>query len=253
MAKRLFSSESVTEGIRTRSPTRSATASWMPCSLGTRVPRGRGNTGHHRSGRSGREVDTRTYVDIPRVVRKCILDIGYDSSDKGFDGQSCGVSVSLDRQSPDIRQGVDDSWEERYEHSADPLDAQGAGDQGLMFGYACTDTPRTDAAAHRAGPAPEQAVDRGAQAGGDPLSAARWQGAGDHRVRRNEAGRGEHRRGFQSAHRGHRSGHPAGPGHRGVRDPARARRSGTGHRRCPRLGQPHRVVLWTAVPRPTRA
>lgn len=87
------------------------------------------------------EVDTRTYVDIPRVVRKCILDIGYDSSDKGFDGQSCGVSVSLDRQSPDIRQGVDDSWEERYEHSADPLDAQGAGDQGLMFGYACTDTP----------------------------------------------------------------------------------------------------------------
>jgi S-adenosylmethionine synthetase len=87
------------------------------------------------------EVDTTTYVDIPRVVRDCILKVGYDSSDKGFDGHSCGISVSLVQQSADIRQGVDDSWEERYEHSSDPLDAQGAGDQGLMFGYACTDTP----------------------------------------------------------------------------------------------------------------
>jgi S-adenosylmethionine synthetase len=87
------------------------------------------------------EVDTRTYVDIPRIVRDRILDIGYDSSEKGFDGKSCGISVSLDRQSPDIRKGVDDSWEERHDHSRDPLDVQGAGDQGLMFGYACTDTP----------------------------------------------------------------------------------------------------------------
>ena len=87
------------------------------------------------------EVDTQTYIDIPRVVRDRILEIGYDSSEKGFDGHSCGISVSLDQQSADIRQGVDDSWEERLEHSADPLDLQGAGDQGLMFGYACTDTP----------------------------------------------------------------------------------------------------------------
>jgi S-adenosylmethionine synthetase len=87
------------------------------------------------------EVDTQTYVDIPRVVRDRILEIGYDSSEKGFDGHSCGISVSLDQQSSDIRQGVDDSWEERQEHSSDPLDTQGAGDQGLMFGYACTDTP----------------------------------------------------------------------------------------------------------------
>ena len=87
------------------------------------------------------EVDTQTYVDIPTVVRDRILAIGYDSSEKGFDGQSCGISVSLGQQSGDIRQGVDDSWEERYQHSADPLDAQGAGDQGLMFGYACLDTP----------------------------------------------------------------------------------------------------------------
>jgi S-adenosylmethionine synthetase len=99
------------------------------------------------------EVDTKTYVDIPRRVRDCILDIGYDSSDKGFDGQSCGISVSLDQQSGDIRQGVTDSWEERHDHSSDPLDAQGAGDQGLMFGYACTDTaelmPMPIALAHR--------------------------------------------------------------------------------------------------------
>ncbi|MBK9435699.1 MAG: methionine adenosyltransferase [Candidatus Nanopelagicales bacterium] len=142
MAKRLFSSESVTEGHPDKiadqisdsildamltGDAESHVAVETLVTTGLVVVAG--------------EVDTRTYVDIPRVVRKCILDIGYDSSDKGFDGQSCGVSVSLDRQSPDIRQGVDDSWEERYEHSADPLDAQGAGDQGLMFGYACTDTP----------------------------------------------------------------------------------------------------------------
>jgi len=87
------------------------------------------------------EVDTQTYVDMPRVARNRILEIGYDSSDKGFDGASCGISVALDQQSADIRQGVDDSWEERHEHSSDPLDLQGAGDQGLMFGFACTDTP----------------------------------------------------------------------------------------------------------------
>jgi S-adenosylmethionine synthetase len=87
------------------------------------------------------EVNTETYVDIPRIVRERIVEIGYDSSDKGFDGRSCGVSVAIAPQSADIRQGVEDAYEERVEHSADPLDAQGAGDQGLMFGYACTDTP----------------------------------------------------------------------------------------------------------------
>ncbi len=87
------------------------------------------------------EVDTKTYVDMQRTVREVILDIGYDSSDKGFDGRSCGISVTLGEQSQDIRQGVDDAYEERVDHSADPLDSQGAGDQGLMFGYACSDTP----------------------------------------------------------------------------------------------------------------
>jgi S-adenosylmethionine synthetase len=87
------------------------------------------------------EVTTAGYADIPTIVRKRILEIGYDSSAKGFDGHSCGVSVSIGSQSPDIAQGVDDAYEERAEGSADPLDRQGAGDQGLMFGYACEDTP----------------------------------------------------------------------------------------------------------------
>ena len=87
------------------------------------------------------EITTTAYADIPGLVREKILEIGYDSSKKGFDGDSCGVSVSLGAQSPDIAQGVDDAYEERHDRSADPLDRQGAGDQGLMFGYACQDTP----------------------------------------------------------------------------------------------------------------
>ena len=86
------------------------------------------------------EVTTSAYADIPGLVREKILSIGYDSSKKGFDGASCGVSVSIGAQSPDIAQGVDDAYEERHDHSHDPLDRQGAGDQGLMFGYACDDT-----------------------------------------------------------------------------------------------------------------
>jgi S-adenosylmethionine synthetase len=87
------------------------------------------------------EVTTSAYVEIPRIVRDTILRIGYDSSVKGFDGQSCGVSVSIGAQSPDIAQGVDTAFETRTGGAGDPLDAQGAGDQGLMFGYACDDTP----------------------------------------------------------------------------------------------------------------
>jgi S-adenosylmethionine synthetase len=87
------------------------------------------------------EVQTKTWVDIPELVREVILGIGYDSSRKGFDGASCGVSVSIGSQSSDIAQGVDDALEHRTEGDNDPLDRQGAGDQGLMFGYACTETP----------------------------------------------------------------------------------------------------------------
>jgi S-adenosylmethionine synthetase len=87
------------------------------------------------------EVTTQAYADIPSIVRRTILDIGYDSSTKGFDGNSCGVEVSIGAQSPDIAQGVDTAYEARVEGDQDPLDAQGAGDQGLMFGYANDDTP----------------------------------------------------------------------------------------------------------------
>jgi S-adenosylmethionine synthetase len=87
------------------------------------------------------EVTTTAYVDIPTVVRNTILEIGYNSSAKGFDGNSCGVNVAIGAQSPDIAQGVDTAYESRNETASDEIDQQGAGDQGLMFGYACTDTP----------------------------------------------------------------------------------------------------------------
>ncbi|MGI9163784.1 MAG: S-adenosylmethionine synthetase N-terminal domain-containing protein, partial [Mycobacterium sp.] len=81
------------------------------------------------------------FADITDTVRQRILEIGYDSSEKGFDGASCGVNVGIGRQSPDIAKGVDEAYESRVEGERDPLDAQGAGDQGLMFGYAIRDTP----------------------------------------------------------------------------------------------------------------
>ncbi|WP_454789948.1 methionine adenosyltransferase [Mycolicibacterium lutetiense] len=87
------------------------------------------------------EVTTSAYADIPKIVRDRILEIGYDSSTKGFDGASCGVNIAIGAQSPDIAQGVDTAHEARVEGAGDPLDAQGAGDQGLMFGYAISDTP----------------------------------------------------------------------------------------------------------------
>ncbi|WP_431934108.1 methionine adenosyltransferase [Micromonospora sp. RP3T] len=87
------------------------------------------------------EVTTKAYADIPTIVRETILSIGYDSSKKGFDGASCGVSVSIGAQSPDIAQGVDNAFELRTGGSESALDAQGAGDQGMMFGFACSETP----------------------------------------------------------------------------------------------------------------
>jgi len=87
------------------------------------------------------EVTTSGYVEIPAIVRERVTSIGYDSSDVWFDGRSCGVSVSIGGQSPDIAQGVDRAFESREQASADVLDQQGAGDQGIMFGYAVRETP----------------------------------------------------------------------------------------------------------------
>ncbi len=87
------------------------------------------------------EVTTEAYADIPTIVRDKVIEIGYDSSKKGFDGLSCGVSVSIGSQSPDIAQGVESAYEAREGEGTDELDKQGAGDQGLMFGFACEDTP----------------------------------------------------------------------------------------------------------------
>jgi S-adenosylmethionine synthetase len=142
LSRRLFTSESVTEGHPDKIADQ-ISDSILDAML-KEDPRSRVavetliTTGQvHVAG----EVTTTGWVDIPTLVRERILEIGYDSSKKGFDGASCGVSVSIGSQSPDIAQGVDDALEERVGESADELDRQGAGDQGLMFGYACDDTP----------------------------------------------------------------------------------------------------------------
>ena len=142
MSQRLFTSESVTEGHPDKICDQISDA--ILDAMIAEDPRSRVavetmvTTGLvHVAG----EVTTEAYVDIPGIVRRTILDIGYDSSTKGFDGNSCGVEVSIGQQSPDIAQGVDRAYEARIEAGEDPLDLQGAGDQGLMFGYACDDTP----------------------------------------------------------------------------------------------------------------
>jgi len=142
VTRRLFTSESVTEGHPDKIADQISDA--ILDALLEQDPKSRVavetliTTGQvHVAG----EVTTEAYADIPTIVRDTVLAIGYDSSQKGFDGASCGVSVSLGSQSPDIAQGVDDAYEHRAEGDDDILDRQGAGDQGMMFGYACDETP----------------------------------------------------------------------------------------------------------------
>jgi S-adenosylmethionine synthetase len=142
VARRLFTSESVTEGHPDKIADQISDG--ILDALLAQDPRSRVavetliTTGQvHVAG----EVTTQAYADIPSIVRETILNIGYDSSKKGFDGASCGVSVSIGSQSPDIAQGVDSAIELRDGDSEHILDAQGAGDQGMMFGFACSETP----------------------------------------------------------------------------------------------------------------
>ena len=142
MTKRLFTSESVTEGHPDKMADQISDA--ILDDLLAQDPNSRVavetllTTGQvHVAG----EVTTNGFADVMAIVRDVVLEIGYDSSTKGFDGQSCGISVSIGSQSPDIAQGVNDAFEERT-GSSDPFDKQGAGDQGLMFGYATAETPQ---------------------------------------------------------------------------------------------------------------
>ncbi|WP_430499805.1 methionine adenosyltransferase [Micromonospora trifolii] len=142
MSRRLFTSESVTEGHPDKIADQISDG--ILDALLAQDPHSRVavesliTTGQvHVAG----EVTTQAYADIPRIVRETVLGIGYDSSKKGFDGASCGVSISIGAQSPDIAQGVDTAIELRDGSSGGGLDAQGAGDQGMMFGFACSETP----------------------------------------------------------------------------------------------------------------
>jgi S-adenosylmethionine synthetase len=142
VARRLFTSESVTEGHPDKMADQISDAILDAMLKGDHRSRVAVETlittGQvHVAG----EVTTDTYVDIPGIIREKILEIGYDSSAKGFDGSTCGVQVSIGSQSPDIALGVGEAVEHREGEGSDELDRQGAGDQGLMFGYACRDTP----------------------------------------------------------------------------------------------------------------
>src|SRR6476660_750310 len=142
VTSRLFTSESVTAGHPDKIC--DAISDAILDALLTQDPRSRVavetmvTTGQvHVAG----EVTTSAYADIPTLVREKILEICYDASAKGFDGNACGVNVAIGAQSADIAQGVDTAYESRVELSDDEIARQGAGDQGLMFGYANTDTP----------------------------------------------------------------------------------------------------------------
>ena len=170
------------------------------------------------------EVRTTAYAPVADLVRAAILDIGYDSSEKGFDGARPAACRSPSAPSrADIAQGVDQGHEARVGDSEDELDRRGAGDQGLMFGYACDDTDGADAAADRDRPASGREAHRGAQERHHGQPAPRRQDPGHHRVRRGRpSGPDRHRGAVHAALRGDRP-HQARGRDQAERDRPRAR------------------------------
>ena len=186
------------------------------------------------------EVRTNAYAPVADLVRKKILEIGYDSSEKGFDGTSCGVQVAIGAQSADIAAGVDEGHESRVGDSDDDLDKRGAGDQGLMFGYACDDTPELMPLPIMIAQRLAQTPDRGPQGRHARLPAPRRQDPGHDRVRRGRPSRPHRHRGpVDPARRGRRARHPRGR-HQAARDRPRARDAST--------SPPRATACWSTRP-----
>ena len=192
------------------------------------------------------EVTTEAYVEIPKIVRDTVLTIGYDSSTKGFDGASCGVSASIGQQSPDIAQGVDTAFESRT-GARRPARQAGRRRPGPDVRLRLRRHRRADAAADLPRAPPRRAAHRGAQGRRAALPAPRRQDPGHHRVRRRPRRLARRRGRLQPARRGHlarrhaRARHPPARHRPGARRAAR-RRHRPAHRRLPRLHQPHRQV-----------
>ena len=218
MARRLFTSESVTEGHPDKMADQISDAildAMIKDDPGSRVAvETLITTGQvHVAG----EVTTQTYVDIPGIIRDKILEIGYDSSAKGYDGASCGVSVSIGSQSPDIAQGVNDAFEYREGEGTDELRPAGRGRPGPDVRLRVPRHARADAAADHARAQAGQAAVRGPPRGHRAVPAPGRQDPGDHRVRRRHAGPAGHRGGLDPARAGHQPQGAARPRHQGLR------------------------------------